>query len=270
MATALSIERENPSLLTIGLNGPSAFEAAVPALKALGTETVIVALDSDARENRSVAGALRRSVDGIRESEFAVELETWAGGKDGAKGIDDALLANVEIIRHSDDTEDDQVDAEVKKIDKAAKLAQPTPEEKREADALKTLKDAVFSEDRGEWKEQPAQTALRRIAKSEPALERARAMVEESPISNREFERNVRAFRGESEERAAQETMRFEGHYYHDVAKVIGNLSKAGRLMGTTDGIAYYHVEKTGELLRITGTAKQRDMVRPFLTLLTR
>ena len=144
VATALSIEREEPSLLTIGLNGPSAFEAAVPAFKALGTETAIVALDSDARENRAVAGALRRAVDGIRESEFAVELETWAGGKDGAKGIDDALLANVEIIRHSDDTEDDQVDAEVKKIDKAAKLAQPTPEEKREADALKTLKDAVF------------------------------------------------------------------------------------------------------------------------------
>ena len=38
--------------------------------------------------------------------------------------------------------------------------------------------------------------------------------------------------------------------------------------MGTTDGIAYYHVEKTGELLRISGTAKQRDLVRPFLTLL--
>ena len=62
--------------------------------------------------------------------------------------------------------------------------------------------------------------------------------------------------------------MRFEGQYYHDVAKVIGNLSKAGRLIGTTDGFAYYHVEETGELLRITGTAKQRDLVRPFLTLL--
>ena len=266
VATALSIEREEPPLLTIGLNGPSAFEVAVPALKALGTETVIVALDSDAREKRPVAAALRRTVDGLRESGFGVELETWAGGKDGAKGIDNAILANVEITRHSDDADDDQVDAEIKEIDRAAKLAQPTPEEKREADALKTLKDAVFSEDRGEWKEQTAQAALRRIAKSEPALERARAIVEESPISMRQFERNVKAFRGESEERAAQETMRFEGHYYHDVAKVIGNLSKAGRLMGTTDGIAYYHVEETGELLRITGTAKQRDLVRPFLT----
>ena len=268
VATALSIEREEPSLLTIGLNGPSAFEAAVPALKALETETVIVALDSDAREKRPVAAALRRTVDGLRESEFAVELETWAGGRDGAKGIDDALLANVEIIRHSDDTEDGQVGAEVKNIEKAAKLAQPTPEEKREANALKTLKDAVFSDDRGEWREQAAQTALRRIVQSEAALERARAIVEKSPISVREFERNVKAFRGESEERTAQETMRFEGQYYHDVAKVIGNLSKAGRLIGTTDGIAYYHVEETGELLRITGTWKQRDLVRPFLTLL--
>ena len=268
VATALSIEREEPSLLTIGLNGPSAFEAAVPALKALETETVIVALDSDAREKRSVAAALRRTVDGLRESEFAVELETWAGGRDGAKGIDDAILANFEITRHSDDTEDGKVDAEIKEIDRAAKLAQPTPEEKREADALKTLNDAVFSKDRGEWKEQPAQTALSRIVQSDAALERARAIVEGSPASNREFERNVKAFRGESEERAAQETMRFEGQYYHDVAKVIGNLSRAGRLIGTTDGIAYYQVEETGELLRISGTWKQRDLVRPFLTLL--
>ena len=198
VATALSIEREEPSLLTIGLNGPSAFEAAVPALKALGTETVIVALDSDAREKRPVAAALRRTVDGLRESGFGVDLETWAGGKGGAKGIDDAILAEVESTRHSDDADDDQVDAEIKNIDKAAKLAQPTPEEKREADALKTLKDAVFSEDRGEWKEQPAQTALRRIVQSDAALERARAIVENSPVSNREFERNVKDLRSEN------------------------------------------------------------------------
>ena len=194
VATALSIEREEPSFLTIGLNGPSAFEAAVPALKALGTETVIVALDSDAREKRPVAAALRRTVDGLRESGFGVELETWAG----AKGIDDAILAEVEITRHSDDADDDQVDAEVKNIDKAAKLAQPTPEEKREADALKTLKDAVLSEDRGEWKEQAAQAALKRIVQSDATLERARAIIEESPISNREFDRNVRELKGES------------------------------------------------------------------------
>ena len=194
VVTALSIEREEPSLLTIGLNGPSAFEAAVPALKALETETVIVALDSDAREKRPVAAALRRTVDGLRESGFDVELETWAG----PKGIDDALLANVEIIRHSDDTDDGKVDAEIKEIDRAAKLAQPTPEEKREANALKTLKDAVFSDDRGEWKEQAAQTALRRIVQSDAALERARAIVEASPISNREFERNVKDLRSEN------------------------------------------------------------------------
>ena len=264
VATALSIEREKSPLLAIGLNGPSAFEAAVPALKALGTEKVIVSLDSDAREKRPVAAAVRRTVNGLRESGFCVELETWAG----AKGIDDAILAKVKITRYSDDTDDGKVDAEVKNIERAAKLAQPTPEEKREADALKTLKDAVFSEDRGEWKEQAAQTALRRIARSAPALERARAIVEKSPISNREFDRNVREFKGESDERAAEAVMRFEGQYFHDVAKVIGNLSTAGRLIGTTDGIAYYHVEETGELLRITGTDKQRDLVRPFLTLL--
>ena len=268
VATALSIEREEPSLLTIGLNGPSAFEAAVPALKALGTETVIVALDSDEREKRPVAAALRRTVDGLRESGFGVDLETWAGGKDGAKGIDDAILAEVEITRHSDDADDDQVDAEIKNIDKAAKLAQPTPEEKREADALKTLKDAVLSEDRGEWKEQAAQAALKRIVQSDATLERARAIIDESPISMREFERNVREFKGESDESAAQAVMRFEGQYYHDIATVIGNLSKAGRLMGTTEGIAYYHAEETGELLRITGSEKQRHLTRPFLTLL--
>ena len=268
VATALSIEREEPSLLTIGLNGPSAFEAAVPALKALGTETVIVALDSDEREKRPVAAALRRTVDGLRESGFGVDLETWAGGKDGAKGIDDAILAEVEITRHSDDADDDQVDAEIKNIDKAAKLAQPTPEEKREADALKTLKDAVLSEDRGEWKEQAAQAALKRIVQSDATLERARAIIDKSPISMREFERNVREFKGESDESAAQAVMRFEGQYYHDIATVIGNLSKAGRLMGTTEGIAYYHAEETGELLRITGSEKQRHLTRPFLTLL--
>ena len=194
VATALSIEREKTSLLTIGLNGPSAFEAAIPALKALGTETVIVALDRDAREKRPVAAALRRTVDGFREAGFGVELETWAG----AKGIDDAILANVELTRHSDDTDNDQVDEEVKNIEKAAKLAQPTPEEKRETDALNTLQQAVESDDRGEWKEQPAQTALRRIVQSQPALERARAIVEKSPISNREFERNVKELKREN------------------------------------------------------------------------
>ena len=198
VATALSIEREENPLLTIGLNGPSAFEAAIPAYKALGTETAIVALDSDARETRPVAAALRRTVDGLRESEFAVELETWAGGKDGAKGIDDAILANVEITRHSDDTDDGKVDAEVKNIEKSAKLAQPTPEEKREANALKTLKDSVHSDDRGEWKEPAAQAVLRWIVQNEPALERARAIVEASPVSLREFERNVKDLRNEN------------------------------------------------------------------------
>ena len=264
VATALSIEREEPSLLTIGLNGPSAFEAAVPALKALGTETVIVALDSDAREKRPVAAALRRTVDGLRESGFGVELETWAG----AKGIDDAILANVEITRHSDDADDYQVDAEIKNIEKAAKLAQPTPEEKREADALNTLEQAVFSEDPGEWKEQAAQAALRWIVQSEPALERARAIVKKSEVDKREFDQNVKKLKSESDESTAEAVMRFEGQYFHDIAEVIGNLTKEGRLMGTTEGIAYYHVEETGELLRITGSEKQRHLVRPFLTLL--
>ena len=268
VATALSIEREEPSLLTIGLNGPSAFEAAVPTLKALGTETVIVALDSDAREKRPVAAALRRTVEGLRESGFGVELETWKGGKDGAKGIDDTILASVGTTRHSDDTEGGQVDAEVKNIERAAKLAQPTPEEKREAIALKTLEQAVLSEDRGEWKERAAQAALSQIVQSAPALERARAIVNKSPVSNLEFERNVKEFKGANAEKKAQETMRFEGQYFHDVTKVIDSLTKSGRLMGTTDGIAYYHIEETGELLRITGTAKQRDLIRPFLTLL--
>ena len=86
VATALSIEREEPPLLTIGLNGPSAFEAAVPALKALGTETVIVALDSDEREKRPVAAALRRTVDGLRESGFGVELGDVGGWQGWCQG----------------------------------------------------------------------------------------------------------------------------------------------------------------------------------------
>ncbi|MYA15414.1 MAG: hypothetical protein F4Z28_00905 [Gammaproteobacteria bacterium] len=242
VATALSIERENPSFLTIGLNGPSAFEAAVPALKALGTETVIVALDSDARENRSVAAALRRTVDGLRESGFAVELETWTGGKDGAKDIDDAILANVEITRHSDDTDDDQVDVEVKNIEKAAKLAQPTPEEKRETADLKALKEAVESEDRGEWKERPAQTALRRIVKSDAALERARAIIEDSPVSSREFERNVKELRGENgNEHVSMEFTATMPMDVRDAERQVDFLEKSATLLINESHQAYLH-----------------------------
>ena len=242
VATALSIERENPSFLTIGLNGPSAFEAAVPALKALGTETVIVALDSDARENRSVAAALSRTVDGLRESGFAVELETWTGGKDGAKGIDDAILANVEITRHSDDTDDDQVDVEVKNIEKAAKLAQPTPEEKRETADLKALKEAVESEDRGEWKERPAQTALRRIVKSDAALERARAIIEDSPVSSREFERNVKELRGENgNEHVSMEFTATMPMDVRDAERQVDFLEKSATLLINESHQAYLH-----------------------------
>ena len=238
VATALSIEREDHPLLTIGLNGPSAFEAAVPALKTLGTETVIVALDSDAREKRPVAAALRRTVDGLREAGFGVELETWVGGK----GIDDALLANVEITRYSDDTDDGKVDAEIKNIDKAAKLAQPTPEEKREADTLKTLKDAVFSEDRGEWKEQAAQTALRRIVQSDAALERARAIVEGSPVSNREFERNVKDLRSEyGNDHVSMEWAATMPMDVRDAERQVDLLEKSAALLINESHQAYLH-----------------------------
>ena len=238
VATALSIEREKSPLLTIGLNGPSAFEAAVPAFKTLGTETAIVALDSDAREKRPVAAALRRTVDGLREAGFGVELETWAG----AKGIDDAILASVEITRHSDYTDDGKVDAEIKEIDRAAKLAQPTPEEKREADALKTLKDAVCSEDRGEWKEQAAQTALRRIVQSDAALERARAIVEGSPVSNREFERNVKDLRSENgNDHVSMEWAATMPMDVRDAERQVDFLEKSAALLINESHQAYLH-----------------------------
>jgi P4 family phage/plasmid primase-like protien len=76
-------------ILTVGLPGVGDWRRAGNALKALGAETVLVAYDADAKDNRMVAHALSALVKDLHKSGFKVKLELW--DKADGKGIDDLL-----------------------------------------------------------------------------------------------------------------------------------------------------------------------------------
>ena len=80
--------------LTLGVPGVTAVRSAVPALRALGARSVVLAWDSDASSNPHVGRSLQRAVEIMREEGFGVALETWAPEH---KGIDDALAAGAHI-----------------------------------------------------------------------------------------------------------------------------------------------------------------------------
>ena len=80
--------------LTLGVPGVTAVRSAVPALRALGARSVVLAWDSDASSNPHVGRSLARAVEVMREEGFGVALETWAPEH---KGIDDALAAGAHI-----------------------------------------------------------------------------------------------------------------------------------------------------------------------------
>jgi hypothetical protein len=109
------------NLLTIGLPGVGAWARAGKALKELGATTARLAIDADARINRTVASALSRLATDLRSAGFTVELERWdiADGK----GIDDLLVAGKapEIVGG------DAVTGAIEEIVVAAAKADPPP-----------------------------------------------------------------------------------------------------------------------------------------------
>lgn len=97
--------------LTISIPGVSTWRPAVPVLKKLTPEKVLLAFDADARKNYNVARALQNTAIALQTEGFNVELETWP--KEWGKGIDDVLASGYipKIISGRE-----QVAAEVNKV----------------------------------------------------------------------------------------------------------------------------------------------------------
>jgi len=76
---------------TVSFPGVASWRAVLPILAALQAQTVRVAFDADAPDNKYVARSLRDCVDELRTAGYAVELERWP--IDQGKGIDDLLAA---------------------------------------------------------------------------------------------------------------------------------------------------------------------------------
>lgn len=85
VATALNC------VLTISIPGVSVWRPVLPVINELGAKTVRLAFDADARKNRHVARALKKTAEALKAEGFNVELETWPAEK--GKGIDDLLAA---------------------------------------------------------------------------------------------------------------------------------------------------------------------------------
>jgi hypothetical protein len=81
-------------LPTISAPGVSNGRLSLPVMKALGWQTVRLAIDGDARDNPTVARALDGFTDALADGGFAIELERWPAEY---KGIDDALAAGAPI-----------------------------------------------------------------------------------------------------------------------------------------------------------------------------
>lgn len=84
IATVLS------GILTLSIPGVSCWQSAIPVLKSLNPKQVLLAFDSDWRENPCVARALVRTTRTISEEGYDVLMETW---DPAVKGIDDLLAA---------------------------------------------------------------------------------------------------------------------------------------------------------------------------------
>lgn len=85
IATALNC------MLTIAIPGVSIWKPVLPVLKELKAKTVRLAFDVDARTNKHVAKALKKTAEALKKEGFIVELETWP--PEYGKGIDDLLAA---------------------------------------------------------------------------------------------------------------------------------------------------------------------------------
>lgn len=121
IATALSGD------LTIAIPGVSTWRPAVPALRELAPEKVLLSFDADARGNYNVARALQNTAVALQTEGFDVMLETWP--EKWGKGIDDVLASGFtpKVISGRE-----QVSSEVNKI-AAGALAEQMEEQKRKA-----------------------------------------------------------------------------------------------------------------------------------------
>ncbi len=90
VATALS------GMLTVSVPGVSAWRGALPVLRHLAPETVILAFDADTVDNPHVARAAEATAEALASEGWEVAVESWDGAL--AKGIDDALVAGVPIV----------------------------------------------------------------------------------------------------------------------------------------------------------------------------
>lgn len=91
------VATELGGILTISIPGASIWGELIPTLKNLQAETVLLALDQDAKINPHVSRQLEAIAKALKEAGFSVELEIW---NEQVKGIDDAFLKKEEIEVH--------------------------------------------------------------------------------------------------------------------------------------------------------------------------
>lgn len=115
-------------VLTVGVAGVGRWQEALPVLAELEAERVLLAFDSDCRENPVVARATVSAVRGLREAGFEVAVETWPA--EAGKGVDDALQAGAELeVLEAEALE--QFLAELRRVAPEAKRADAPPKTKR-------------------------------------------------------------------------------------------------------------------------------------------
>jgi hypothetical protein len=90
-----AIATERTDTLTISIPGVSMWNLALPIIEELGASRVLVAFDSDYRHKAQVKRALEGLLAELRRRGLAHAVETWDPVH---KGIDDALVAGVEIV----------------------------------------------------------------------------------------------------------------------------------------------------------------------------
>lgn len=122
--------------LAIGLPGVSTLEPALEVLKAVNAKEVLVVFDADHAEVKEgkknlVFASLRATVDRLRAASISVALLLWNHGPYTAetpKGVDDAILAGVELS----ELRGDQVDEYLTKVATVLGQLPPAAKEKKE------------------------------------------------------------------------------------------------------------------------------------------
>lgn len=123
--------------LTISIPGVSAWRPALPVLRELAPEKVLLSFDADARKNYNVARALQNTAVALQTEGFDVELEIWP--EEWGKGIDDVLASGYTPKSISGR---EQVSAEVNKIAAGALAGQLAELQKKQAEAAARSIDA--------------------------------------------------------------------------------------------------------------------------------